>query len=65
MDPCTRAKFHDRAFLQQDLETLESAIRKNLSSFYEVGRALLEIRDRKLYCDVAGHETFEAYCRAE
>lgn len=51
--------------LKQDLEALEGTIRTNLKAFYEVGRALLEIRDRKLYCDVKGYGTFEEYCRAE
>jgi len=51
--------------LKQDLESLEGIIRVNLKAFYEVGRALLEIRDRKLYCDVKGYATFEEYCRAE
>jgi len=32
-----------------DLEQLEGVIQKNLQSFYDVGRALVEIRDRELY----------------
>lgn len=49
----------------QDLEQLEGIIRKGQQTFYEVGRALMEIRDRGLYRDVKGYDTFEAYCRAE
>jgi len=49
----------------QDLDRLEGIIRQNLTAFYEVGRALMEIRDRGLYRDVKGYETFEAYCKAE
>jgi hypothetical protein len=49
-----------------DLERLEGIIHKNLQSFYEVGRALMEIRDKELYKIKNGGEygTFEAYCRA-
>lgn len=46
-----------------ELERLEGIIRRNLQSFYEVGRALMEIRDKGLYRDVLGFETFEAYCK--
>jgi len=46
-----------------DLERLEGIITRNLQSFYEVGRALMEIRDRGLYRDVLGYETFEVYCK--
>lgn len=48
----------------QVLERLEGIITRNLQSFYEVGRALMEIRDKGLYRDVLGYETFEAYCKA-
>lgn len=48
----------------KDLTRLEGIIQKNLQSFYEVGMALTEIRDKKLYSDVLGFETFEAYCKA-
>ncbi len=50
---------------RQDLETLEGVISRNLQSFYEVGRALMEIRDRELYKvkNGGGYETFEAYCK--
>lgn len=48
-----------------ELERLEGIIRRNLQSFYEVGRALMEIRDKRYYHDVLGYETFEAYCKAK
>ncbi|MHB1774988.1 MAG: hypothetical protein ACYCU7_03210 [Acidimicrobiales bacterium] len=35
---------------------------QGLSTFVEVGRALLEIRDRRLYRE-DGYPTFEMYCR--
>jgi len=49
----------------QDLERLEGIIQKNIGAFYEVGRALMEIRDKKYYCEVLGFETFEAYCKSK
>jgi hypothetical protein len=50
---------------RQDLERLETVIVNNLRSFYELGGALAEIRDRELYKIKNGGEykTFEAYCR--
>jgi len=48
----------------QRLSELENIINRNLQSFYEVGRSLMEIRDKGLYRDVLGYETFEAYCKA-
>ena len=50
---------------RQDLERLEGIIERNLQSFYEVGRALMEIRDKGYYRDVLGFDTFEAYCKAK
>jgi phage N-6-adenine-methyltransferase len=47
----------------EELERLEGVITRNLQSFYEVGRALAEIRDRGYYRDVLGFETFEEYCK--
>lgn len=44
------------------LSTLESTIERGLRTFVEVGRALAEIRDSRLYR--AEHGTFEAYCKA-
>ncbi len=46
-----------------ELERLEGIITKNLQSFYEVGHALMEIRDKRLYEKVRGTATFETYCR--
>ena len=43
------------------LKELEEVIRRGLSKFLEVGEALLEIRNSKLYRQ-AGHATFEFYC---
>jgi hypothetical protein len=50
-----------------DLEKLEGIIRRNLQSFYEVGKSLAEIRDRELYKikNGGGYTTFEAYCKGE
>lgn len=47
-----------------ELEQLENVIKQNIGAFYEVGRALMEIRDKGLYRDVLGFATFEAYCKA-
>lgn len=43
------------------LEELEGIIQRGLETFVEVGQALSEIRDGKLY--KADHSTFEDYCR--
>jgi hypothetical protein len=43
------------------LEKYERIITRGLRTFYEVGNALMVIRDEKLYR--ASHDTFEAYCR--
>jgi len=50
---------------KNDLERLEGVIHKNLQSFYEVGRALMEIRNRELYKIKNGgkYQTFETYCK--
>lgn len=48
-----------------ELDRLEGIISKNLQSFYEVGRALMEIRDKEYYRDVLGYQTFEEYCRVK
>jgi len=49
----------------EELERLEGIIHKNLQSFYEVGRALMGIRNGELYKVKNGgkYETFEAYCK--
>lgn len=44
------------------LAELEALIQGGLRTFIEVGRALLEIRDRRLYRD-AGYTEFDTYCR--
>ncbi len=46
---------------QDELSDLESVIDKNLRSFYDVGTALLKIRDGRLYR--AQYPSFDAYCR--
>jgi hypothetical protein len=43
------------------LEELEATIERGLETFIEVGRALLEIREARLYRET--HRTFEDYCR--
>lgn len=43
------------------LQELEAIVAQGLQTFYEVGQALIEIRDRKLYRE--SHKTFEAYCK--
>jgi len=43
------------------LAELESTIERGLATFVEVGQALLEIRDSRLYRE--SHGTFEDYCR--
>jgi hypothetical protein len=45
----------------RDLVRLEKVIEGGLQTFMEVGAALAEIRDRRLYR--IEHKTFEAYCR--
>lgn len=44
---------------KRKLKQLEAAIDSGLRSFVDVGKALLEIRDSKLY---EGFDTFEEYC---
>lgn len=44
------------------LQALESVIERGKQTFIEVGKALLEIRDSRLYLE--NHTTFEDYCRA-
>ncbi len=48
---------------QSELSRLESIIEKNLKSFYEVGKALTEIRDQRLYREK--YETFQEYCKSQ
>lgn len=44
-----------------ELEQCEAVIAKGWETFVEVGKALANIRDKKLYRTT--HRTFEAYCR--
>ncbi len=46
---------------RNNLVELEETIQKNLTAFYEVGFALMQIRDNKLYREIYG--TFEEYCK--
>lgn len=48
---------------QERLAECEAKIRSGLQTFVDVGRALAEIRDSRLYRQT--HETFEAYCGME
>lgn len=48
---------------KEELEKLENIIKTNISAFYEVGRALMEIRNSELYKKVLGYATFEEYCK--
>ncbi len=45
----------------RNLETLESVIEHGRQIFVDVGNALTEIRDRRLYQE-QGYHTFEGYC---
>jgi hypothetical protein len=53
-DPLTDAEY-------ARLETLETTISKGMDTFVEVGSALAEIRDSRLYRQY--HRSFDAYCR--
>src|SRR5262245_52310475 len=46
---------------KQELVRCEETIEAGLKTFYEVGKALLKIRDMRLYR--AEYPTFEAYCQ--
>jgi hypothetical protein len=46
---------------REELAQYEGTIYKGLNTFFEVGKALIEIRNRKLYR--ADYRTFEHYCR--
>lgn len=46
---------------QLELSKLEDRIQRGLQTFYEVGAALLTIRDARLYRE--SHATFEDYCQ--
>lgn len=47
---------------EERLVELEAVVERGLASFVEVGQALMEIRDARLYRQ--SHGTFEDYCRA-
>lgn len=49
------------AIMPSRLALLETVIERGLATFVEVGEALLEIRDSRLYRDT--HGSFEDYCR--
>lgn len=51
-----------RALAVTRLEKLEERIERGLKTFVEVGEALLEIRDSRLYRE-RGYDRFEDYCR--
>jgi hypothetical protein len=55
-DPLTDAEY-------ARLETLETTISKGMDTFVEVGSALAEIRDSRLYRQY--HPTFAAYCEQQ
>lgn len=46
---------------RRDLHGLEVRVSAGLRTFLDVGQALAEIRDRRLYAE--HHDTFESYCR--
>lgn len=46
---------------KSELSQLEATIEKHLSAFYEVGFALMQIRDNRYYRET--HGTFEEYCK--
>lgn len=48
---------------QQELATLETVIRSGWQTFLEVGDALAQVRDRKLYRDK--YNSIEEYCQQE
>ena len=52
---------------RNNLVELEETIQKNLTAFYEVGFALMQIRDNRLYREYRHEDdtpmTFEEYCK--
>jgi hypothetical protein len=50
---------------REELDRLEGVIQKSIGAFYEVGRALMQIRDKELYLHKNGgeYQTFEVYCK--
>ena len=51
----------EMSLTKRSLPELEAVIERGLTTFVEVGTALKEIRDRRLYRD--SHNTFDTYCR--
>ena len=47
----------------EELKKCEAIIKKGWTTFLQVGRALMTIRDKRLYRD--RYHTFEAYCREQ
>lgn len=45
------------------LEELESIVERGVVAFYDIGRALREIRDFQLYEKVRGVSSFDIYCK--
>ena len=52
-----------RAIQPSRLDELETVIAEGMRTFVDVGAALAEVRDNKLYSTEAGYKTFEAYCK--
>lgn len=46
---------------QNELQACEQVIERGLQTFYEVGQALMEIRDKQLFR--SDYETFDEYCQ--
>ncbi len=58
IEPLTRTELSRMGQLE---ETIEQTIERTISAFREIGPALKEIRDGRLYR--ATHDTFESYCK--
>lgn len=50
----------EAATISMELSSREAIIERGLTTFVEVGQALMEIRDQRLYCQ--NYRTFEEYC---
>lgn len=55
------AETHLTAIETERLVACETIVERGLNTFYEVGKALMEIRDSRLYREQ--HGTFEEYCQ--
>jgi hypothetical protein len=58
--PVTLVNAETGEIVGRTLEDCEAVIERGLATFVEVGEALAEVRDLRLYR--ATHDTFEAYC---